>query len=94
MDATKRKLLAGMLDGWSEEELASFAILFDKFVSKFEETYPNESTGRVLEREKPRKHDLIDQTATVRRSRPCSLDEYMAWSALARRSSASSPSSG
>jgi len=51
VDATKRKLLAGMLDGWSEEELASFAILFDKFVSKFEETYPNEKAqGGVLAR--------------------------------------------
>lgn len=42
VDATKRQLLASMLDGWSEEELSVFAVLFDKFVSKFEETYPNE----------------------------------------------------
>jgi hypothetical protein len=34
-----------MLDGWSEEELNVFAGLFDKFVSKFEETYPNEKAG-------------------------------------------------
>lgn len=44
VDATKRRLLASMLDGWSEEELSTFAVLFDKFVSKFEETYPNEKT--------------------------------------------------
>jgi len=42
VDATKRRLLASMLDGWTEEELSVFAVLFDKFVSKFEETYPNE----------------------------------------------------
>ncbi|MNL40728.1 MarR family protein [compost metagenome] len=45
VDATKRRLLASMLDGWSEEELNVFAGLFDKFVSKFEETYPNEKAG-------------------------------------------------
>ena len=44
VNATKRQLLASMLDGWSEEELSVFAVLFDKFVSKFEETYPNEKT--------------------------------------------------
>ncbi len=44
VDATKRRLLASMLDGWAEEELSTFAVLFDKFVSKFEETYPNEKT--------------------------------------------------
>ncbi len=42
VDATKRRLLASMLDGWSEDELSIFAVLFDKFVSKFEETYPSE----------------------------------------------------
>lgn len=42
VNATKRRLLASMLDGWSEQELSVFAVLFDKFVSKFEETYPNE----------------------------------------------------
>lgn len=51
VDATKRRLLASMLDGWSEEELSVFAVLFDKFVSKFEETYPNEKAhGSVASR--------------------------------------------
>jgi DNA-binding MarR family transcriptional regulator len=44
LDASKRDILASMLDGWTEEDLAAFAVLFDKFVSKFEETYPNEKT--------------------------------------------------
>jgi len=47
IDATKRQLLASMLDGWSEEELSVFAVLFDKFVSKFEETYPNEKAHNM-----------------------------------------------
>jgi DNA-binding MarR family transcriptional regulator len=42
IDATKQQLLASMLDGWADEELGTFAVLFDKFVSKFEETYPSE----------------------------------------------------
>ncbi|AYD00077.1 MarR family transcriptional regulator [Neorhizobium sp. NCHU2750] len=43
-EETKRRLLAEMLDGWGEDDLAAFAVLFDKFVSKFEETYPSEKS--------------------------------------------------
>lgn len=42
LDASKRKLLGSMLDSWTEEELGAFAVLFDKFVSGFEEAYPKE----------------------------------------------------
>lgn len=41
---TKRRLLSSMLDGWSEEDLAIFAVLFDRFVSRFEDVYTSEKT--------------------------------------------------
>ncbi|TNM65781.1 winged helix-turn-helix transcriptional regulator [Aliirhizobium smilacinae] len=46
--ATKRRLLASMLDGWTEDELSAFAVLFDKFVSRFENTYSNDKGGPPL----------------------------------------------
>lgn len=46
--ATKRRLLASMLDGWTEEELSVFSVLFDKFVSRFESTYSNDKGGPPL----------------------------------------------
>lgn len=42
--ATKRRLLESMLDGWTEEELRVFAVLFDKFVGRFETAY---STDKI-----------------------------------------------
>lgn len=47
--ATKRRLLEGMLEGWSDEELQAFAVLFEKFVSRFETAYVTDrSTGQIL----------------------------------------------
>jgi DNA-binding MarR family transcriptional regulator len=43
--ATKRRLLASLLDDWPEDELRAFAALFEKFVGRFESAYANEKTA-------------------------------------------------
>jgi DNA-binding MarR family transcriptional regulator len=40
--ATKRRLLASMLDDWSDDELKAFSVLFEKFVGRFESAYSTE----------------------------------------------------
>ncbi len=42
---TKRRLLERMLDGWTDEELRIFAVLFEKFVGRFETTYATEKSS-------------------------------------------------
>lgn len=37
--AVKASVLEEVLDGWSEEELAAFSHLFEKFIGRFETTY-------------------------------------------------------
>jgi hypothetical protein len=43
--ATKRRLLASLLEDWPEDELRAFSVLFEKFVGRFESAYASEKTS-------------------------------------------------
>jgi len=42
--ATKRRLLASLLEDWPDDELRAFSVLFEKFVGRFESAYASEKT--------------------------------------------------